>query len=132
MKINLTLAVAALALLLASAASSRSLVREFSGDKSTTTAEFRVEGPWLLDWRLDADYEQMIALDISLIDARTGMHMGRVLHTKYKGNGVKLFDEGGVYRLRISATLVRWRIKIQQITPEEAELYTPRKDNKSN
>ncbi len=132
MKTTLTLAVAALALLLASAASSRSLVREFSGDKSATTAEFRVDGPWLLDWRLDSDYEQMVALDISLIDARTGEHMGRVLHTMYKGNGVKLFDEGGVYRLRISATLARWRIKIQQITPEEAELYTPRKDNKSN
>ncbi len=132
MRTTLTLAVAALALLLASAASSRSLVREFSGNKSATTAEFRVDGPWLLDWRLDSDYEHMVALDISLIDARTGEHMGRVLHTKYKGNGVKLFDEGGVYRLRISATLARWRIKIQQITPEEAVLYTPRKDNKSN
>ena len=77
MKTTLTLAIAALALLLASAASSRSLVREFSGNKSATTAEFRVDGPWLLDWRLDADYEHMVALDISLIDARTGEHMGR-------------------------------------------------------
>lgn len=132
MKTTLTLAIVALALLVTSAASSRSLVREFSGNKSETTAEFRVEGPWLLDWRLDADYEQMVALDISLIDARTGKHMGRVLHTKYKGNGLKLFDEGGIYKLRISTTLARWRVKIEQITPEEAELYTPRRDNKSN
>ena len=132
MKTTLTVVVAALALLLASAASSRSLVREFSGNKSAITAEFRVDGPWLLDWRLDADYEHMVALDISLIDARTGKHMGRVLHTKYKGNGLKLFDEGGIYQLRISSTLARWRIKIEQITPEEAVLYTARKDNKSN
>jgi len=131
MKTTLTLATAALALLLASAASSRSLVREFSGDQSETTAEFKVDGPWLLDWRLDADYEHMVALDISLIDARTGQHMGRVLHTKYKGNGLKLFDEGGIYKLRISSTLARWRVKIEQITPEEAVLFTPRKDNKS-
>ncbi len=132
MKTSLTLAVATLALLLVSAASSRSLVREFSGNKNTTTAEFRVDGPWLLDWRLDSDYVQSVALDISLIDARTGKHLGRVLHTKFIGNGLKLFDDGGIYKLRISSTLARWRVKIEQITPEEAELYTPRKDNKSN
>ncbi len=132
MKITLTLAIAALSLLLASAVSGRSLVREFSGNKNTITAEFRVDGPWLLDWRLDADYVQMVALDISLIDARTGKHLGRVLHTKFIGNGLKLFDDGGTYQLRISSTLARWRVKIEQITPEEAELYTPRRDNKSN
>ncbi len=132
MKTSLTLAITALALLLVSAANSRSLVREFSGNKNTTTAEFRVEGPWLLDWRLDSEYGQMVALDISLIDARTGKHLGRVLHTKFIGNGLKLFDDGGTYQLRISSTLARWRVKIEQITPEEAELYTPRKDNKSN
>jgi len=130
MKMKLTLVTAALVLLLMSAADSKSLVREFSGDNNTTTAEFRVDGPWLLDWRLDADYEQLVALDIVLIDARTGKHMGRVLHTQYIGNGLKLFEDGGTYKLRISATLARWRIKIEQITPEEVEQYTPRKDNK--
>ncbi len=55
--------------------------------------------------------------------------MGRVLHTKFKGNGLKLFAEGGTYQLRISATLARWRVKIEQITPEEAEQYTPRIEN---
>ncbi len=105
-------------------------VKEFSGNSNKTTAMFTVESPWLLDWRLDGDYEALVALDISLIDARTGRHVGRVLHTKYKGNGVKLFDEGGTYQLRVSASLARWRIKIQQITDEEAELYTPRKAKK--
>ena len=103
-------------------------VKEFSGNSNKITAMFTVESPWLLDWRLDGDYESLIALDIALIDARTGRHIGRVLHTKYKGNGVKLFDEGGTYQLRVSASLARWRIKIQQITDEEAELYTPRKN----
>ena len=91
-----------------------------------TTAQFTVEGPWLLDWRLDADYSQLVALDIALVEARGGRHVGRVLHTKRKGNGVKLFEEGGTFQLRISSTLARWRIKIIQITDEEAELYTPR------
>jgi hypothetical protein len=103
------------------------LVREFSGTSTTTTATFTVEAPWILDWRLDADYEQLVALDVTLVEARTGRHVGRVLHTKNKGNGVKLFSEGGSYQLRISSTLARWRIKIEQLSEEEAERYTPRR-----
>ncbi len=116
------------ALLTQSVAVGKSLVRDFRGTGNTTTADFTVEGPWLLDWRLDGRYESLIALDISLIDSTSGRHVGRVLHTKFRGNGVKLFDEGGTYRLRISSTLAEWRVKIEQITPEEAEQYTPRRE----
>lgn len=118
-----------LLLLVPPLATASETVKEFSGTGNTTTAMFTVESPWLLDWRLDGDYDAMVALDISLIEARTGRHVGRVLHTMYKGNGVKLFQEGGTYQLRISSTFARWRIKIQQITTEEAKLYTPRRDN---
>ncbi len=110
-------------------ANAKELVKEFSGNANTTTAIFTVESPWLLDWRLDGDYDKLVALDITLIEARSGRHIGRVLHTKYKGNGVKLFNESGSYKLQVSSTLARWRIKIQQITDEEAKLYTPRRDN---
>ena len=130
MKGSLTLATAVVILLLTATAGSKTFVREFRGDKNVTTPVFRVAGPWLLDWRLDADYEQLVALDIVLIDARTGKHMGRILHTQYKGNGLKLFEDGGEFQLRVSSTLARWRIKIEQITPEEVEQYTPRKENK--
>ena len=102
------------------------VVREFSGTSNMLTSVFTVESPWILDWRLNGDYDRLIALDISLIEARTGKHIGRVLHTKYRGNGVKLFNEGGTYQLRVSATLARWNIKIEQLSEEEAELYTPR------
>lgn len=127
----LKLAVAAIfvASLLASAAFGKTLVTEFRGTAGTTTSEFEVEGPWLLDWRLDGDYERLVALDIALIEAPSGRHVGRVLHTKYRGNGVKLFHEGGKYRLRVSSTFARWRVRIEQITPEEAEQYTPRKED---
>ena len=83
----------------------------------------------MLDWRLDGDYEQLVALDVTLVEAHSGRHVGRVLHTKRRGNGLKLFNESGQYQLRISSTLARWTIKIQQIEPEEAELYTPRSLN---
>jgi len=101
-------------------------VTEFRGTGNTTTAIFRVESPWILDWRLDGDYDRQVALDITLVEAKTGRHVGRVLHTKRKGNGVKLFKEGGLYQLRVSSSLARWTIKIDQLTREEADLYTPK------
>lgn len=104
-------------------------VKEFRGTGNTTTAIFTVEAPWLLDWSLNGDYDALIALDVTLIEAHTGRHVGRVLHTKRKGNGLKLFDHGGQYQLRVSSTLARWTLKVQQIQPEEKELYTPRSAN---
>ena len=117
------------AILLASicaVANAANRVTEFRGTGNTTTAIFRVESPWTLDWRLDGDYDQLVALDITLVEAKTGRHVGRVLHTKRKGNGIKLFKEGGLYQLRVSSSLARWTIKIDQLTREEAELYTPK------
>ena len=101
-------------------------VAEFRGTGNTTTAIFRVESPWILDWRLDGDYEQLLAIDVSLVEAKTGRHVGRVLHTKRKGNGVRLFRNSGLYRLKVNSSLARWTLKIEQLTREEAELYTPK------
>lgn len=108
------------------AADARTRVAEFKGTGNTTTAIFRVESPWIIDWRLDGDYEQMMGLEITLVEARTSRHVGRVVYTKHRGNGVKLFHRAGLYQLRISSTLARWSVKIEQLTREEAELYTPK------
>lgn len=102
------------------------VIREFQGSSSITTPEFVVKAPWLLDWRVNGDYANVIGLDIDLLDAKTGLHAGRVLKTKQAGNGVKLFDKGGRFRLRIDASLARWHIKIEEISKQEAKLYTPR------
>lgn len=102
------------------------LVREFQGTASTTTAEFIVDAPWVLDWRVNGDYSQALGFEISLVDGRTGLHAGRVLKTKTRGNGVKLFDRSGRYRLRIDAALAKWQIKIIEISEADAKLYTPR------
>ena len=112
--------------LVATFVSGSELVREFRGKDNSTTPEFTVEAPWILDWRLDGDYDQLIALDVTLVEAKTGRHVGQILHTKRKGNGVRMFDKGGTYQLRISGSLARWTLKIKQLTPEEAEGYTPR------
>jgi hypothetical protein len=107
-------------------ATAKTRVAEFKGDGDTTTAIFRVESPWILDWRLDGDFDQLVGLEITLIEARNSRHVGRVLYTKRRGNGVKLFHSAGLYQLRISSTLARWTVKIEQLTREEAELYTPK------
>jgi len=113
----------------AAPASAKTRVAEFKGTDNKTTAIFRVESPWVLDWRLDGDFEQMLGLEITLVEAKTGKHVGRVLYTKRRGNGVKLFHTAGLYQLRVSSTLARWTVKIDQLTREEAELYSPKGSN---
>ena len=117
---------AVLLLLVAAPATAATRVVEFKGTGNTTTAVFQVEAPWVLDWRLDGDYEQMMGLEITLVEARNSRHVGQVVRTKIRSNGVRLFNEGGLYRLRITSTLARWTVKIDQLTREEAELYKPR------
>ena len=41
-------------------------------------------------------------------------------------SGIPLVKTSGRYKLRISSSLARWTLKIEQLTEEEAELYTPR------
>lgn len=121
---KLFLVLVTLLLLTSSPAEAKVRVAEFKGTGNTTTAIFHVDSPWILDWRLDGDYEQMMGLEITLVEAKTGRHVGRVLYTKRRGNGVKMFHSAGQYRLRVSSTLARWTVKIDQLTREEAESYT--------
>tara|TARA_B100000965_G_scaffold67344_1_gene52902 strand:+ start:1039 stop:1455 length:417 start_codon:yes stop_codon:yes gene_type:complete len=106
--------------------SPESLVREFSGSHSITTPEFEVKAPWILDWRINSNYRENMGLEISLVDAKTGFMIGRIFKTNYAGNGVKLFNESGRYRLRISSSFTNWNFKVSQISPSEAELYSPK------
>ena len=107
-------------------AAAQQRVAEFRGSGNATTAVFRVESPWVLDWRLDGDFDQLLALEITLIEAKNSRHVGRVVYTKRRSNGARLFQQGGLYQLRINSTLARWTVKIEQLTREEAELYTPK------
>ncbi len=120
--------VAALLLILAGvSASAEELVAEFKGNGNRTTAEFKVQGPWILDWRINSDYTRMLAFDLDLVDGRTGVLKGNVLRTKILGNGVRLFNQSGSYRFRINGSFIDWHLKVKKLTPAEAELYTPRK-----
>ena len=108
------------------AAGAEELVREFKGTESTITSTFDVDGPWLLDWRVNSNYSRFMAIDIVLLDGQTGFQVGRVKHKKEPDNGLRLFKTGGRYKVRVDSSHTRWQVKIIQITEAEAERYTPR------
>ena len=91
----------------------------------STTAEFEVRAPWILDWRVNSDYQGSLAIEIALVDATTGFHSGLILQTKRPGNGVRMFNRSGKFRFRVSSTLARWNLKVEQLTRAEAEEYEP-------
>lgn len=111
---------------LAAPSKAAELVQEFTGSGTATTAEFEVDGPWILDWRVNSDYQNAMAIEISLVEGKTGFLVGRIVQTKRPGDGIRLFEEGGTYRVRISATLTRWTVRIEELTREEVELYEPK------
>ena len=102
------------------------VVDVFTGERSKQTGEFEVKAPWILDWRVTGEYAREMAVDVSLVQAGTYVHEGNVLKTKNPGNGVRLFMEGGRFFFRVDSTLAGWTLRVEQLTPEEAELYTPK------
>ncbi len=107
-------------------AGAEELIVEFKGSGNRTTAEFQVRGPWILDWRINSEYTRMLSFDLDLVDSRTGVLKGSVLRTKSLGNGVRLFNDSGSFRFRINGSFIDWHLKVKQLTPAEAALYTPR------
>jgi hypothetical protein len=106
--------------------SAEQLVREFAGSRTTQTAEFEVKAPWLIDWRVNSEFEDSMGLAVVLLNSPTGTHAGTVLKTKYRGNGLRLMEESGRFTFKVDAVLANWTIKVIQLTPEEAKLYTPK------
>jgi hypothetical protein len=102
------------------------MVTRLSGSESATTRDFDVQAPWILDWRVSTDFPQAMAIEISLVDAVTGFHDGQILQTKYQGNGVRLFNKSGRFRFRVSSTLTKWNLRVEELTRQEAEEYKPR------
>lgn len=102
-------------------------VAEFSGNNNTTTTEFEVKAPWILNWRVTGNYTGSVGFELMLLDGKTRMHKGVILRLRRTGNGVKLFNESGTFRFRISSGLANYHLKVEEISEEDAKLYTPRK-----
>ena len=126
MKQFISILIAAAMLAVSGPAGAEQLVREFKGSRTTETAEFEVKAPWLIDWRVNSEFEESMGLAIVLLNATAGTHAGTVVKTKYRGDGLRLMDEGGRFRLKVDAVLANWTIRVIQLTREEAEAYTPK------
>ena len=109
-----------------SLAISKERIKEFRGSESRTTAEFEVKAPWIVDWRTTGDYPGSMALEVNLVTSPGGAYVGKVVTTKWVDNGVKLFNEGGRYRLKVNSNLLNWTLRVEQLTREEAETYIPK------
>jgi len=111
-------------------ASGERLIAELNGSGNQTTATFIVTAPWILDWRINSEFDRMVSFDLDLLDGNTGVLKGNVLVRKSLGrgleDGVRLFNESGKFRFRVNGSLVQWYLKVKQLTPAEAKLYTPR------
>ena len=106
-------------------ANSKELIREFKGTASKTTAEFEVEAPWIADWRTHGDYPGQMAVEVNLLTV-AGEYVGKIVTTKYVDNGVKLFNEGGRFVFQVDSSLSSWTLRVEQLTRQEAETYTPK------
>lgn len=126
MKFPAILFVAPLLFLAGMSAGAEELVVEFHGRGNRTTAEFQADAPWILDWRINSDYEHQVSFDLDLIDARTGVLKGSILQTKRLGDGVRMFNESGRFRFRINGSFINWHLKVKELTAAEAALYAPK------
>ncbi len=113
--------------LVAANAQAQRVVAEYSGNSNTTTTEFEVQAPWILNWRVTGNYTGSLGFELMLLDGKTRMHKGVILRLRRTGNGVKLFNESGTFRFRISAGLANYHLKVEEISEEDAKLYTPKK-----
>ena len=71
---------------------SAELVTEFSGRGAATTREFEVTAPWILDWRVNSEYQRRMKIEIHLVDGVTGFHRGQILKEWQAANGGTAFQ----------------------------------------
>ena len=79
-----------------------------------------------MDWLVSGEPGQYEVVDIALVNADTGAFEGVAVRSKTAGNGVRLFDQSGRFYFRVDASMMNWKIKVVQLTPEEAEQYRPK------
>ncbi len=105
---------------------SKELVAEFKGTGNSTTAEFEVEAPWIVDWFVTGDYPGQMAVHANLVDATTGSFLGKLFATKYVTNGVKLLNQSGRFQIQVNSSLANWSLRVEKLSEQEAANYTPK------
>lgn len=123
MRRTLFTALAIIGAAIAGTAGAGEVIAEFSGSRNARTATFEVDGPWLLEWRINSSYRMQQAFQLNLVNAETGFFDSRILQTRRVGSGLKLFRNTGRFRFEVSANFTDWFLTVEQLTEEEAERY---------
>ena len=105
------------------------LIAQFSGESNRNTGTFEVRAPWIMDWIVSGEAGQYEVVDIALVNANTGVFEGVAVRSKTAGNGVRLFEQSGQFYFRVDASMMNWKIKVIQLSAEEAKLYEPKSDS---
>jgi hypothetical protein len=92
----------------------------FTGKGDDRTAVFRTSGPWTLDWSITSDLPLLANFEMRLNDGTSGEFIGTVIQIEGTGNGLKLFEGSGEFRLSIVARNVSWELEIAEVTEEQA------------
>ncbi|MEM7763190.1 MAG: hypothetical protein AAF290_03855 [Pseudomonadota bacterium] len=114
---------ALLALIMANAGHAGEVILDVSGNRSTTTRSFEVEGPWLLEWRVNSDFRDQTGFELNLMNADTGFFESRILLTRRTGNGLKLFSETGRFQFEVVSNFADWYLTVEALSEEEAAAY---------
>lgn len=110
-------------------------VTHFAGNTTERTEIFEVAGPWLLDWsvrsssKLPCNYQIWADdgneglpcnLELRLLDAGSGEHIGTIAQLEGEGRGFKLFEQAGSYRIDVVSQHVNWELLIEPVDEERA------------
>jgi len=109
----------ATALLIVSAAAAETPAMKFSGSESQGTEDFTVKGPWLLDWRVEAEFPDLATTVIYLKD-ESDQTIDTVADFAGQGNGLKLFRQSGTFHIAVSVQNAKWSIEVNEISDEWA------------
>jgi len=107
------------ALLIAASAVAQTSLVEFSGEGNGRTKDFSVNGPWLLDWRVESEFPELATTTMRL-EGTSVEAGGIVAEVTGTGSGLKLFRGSGTFYVSVEAQNAKWRIEVSEISEEWA------------
>jgi hypothetical protein len=116
---------ASVAALLVCLASVSAAEQRLQGTDDGRPPPFRVDGPWLLEWRTRSEFPLRSTIEIRLFDADEN-YLGKVAEHEGTGSGVKFFEAPGTYRLTIIGKFVDWDIVIDEVDEDRAAILKRR------
>lgn len=92
----------------------------FGGKESGESPVFTVDGPWTMDWSAHSEFPLLASIEMRLHDGESGEFVGRVVSLEGTGQGLRLFEEPGSYKIVIVGRSVTWDVEILQVSTEQA------------